>query len=119
MLLLHVYVTKFSKIVQQYFSIQKYSEFWIRNYSDFSGGSSFILFVFLFFFFACVDLPGRYFHAYCYQSIFISYTYSHIKVIMHYINNTQTTQLWRQNMEWRICIKTCFLLEIYSKTLQL
>ena len=48
-----------------------------------------------------------------------TYTYSHIKVIMHYINNTQTTQLWHQNMEWRICIKMCFLLEIYSKTLQL
>ena len=47
----------------------------------------------------------------------ITYTYSHIKVNMHNINSTKTTQLWRQNMEWGICIKTCFLLEIYSKTL--
>ena len=27
------------------------------------------------------------------------YTYSHLKVNMHYINSTQSTQLWRLNME--------------------
>ena len=37
----------------------------------------------------------------------------------HYLSSTQTSQIKAGDMAWSNCIQTCFLLEIYSKTLQL